>query len=144
MVPIPNRRDIIYAAHAGLMMQHLVVPFATHNRPTATTASSPSSTRRGLLPFPLIMIIQGIAVLLSSLNDASPVAEAHAEKYVRPGEESLFQRDNDELRPVELCAEERADVLRVREVQCCVDLVQAGCTSARSRITTAPRSAIAR
>ena len=42
----------------------------------------------------------------------------------RVREQSVFERDGDELRPAEPCAEHRADVLRVRQAQCCVDLVQ--------------------
>jgi len=71
------------------------------------------------------MIIQRrIAALRSSFNDASAIAESRPEKDVRVRKESLFERDDDELRPAEPCAEERANVLRVREVECCVDLVQ--------------------
>ena len=65
-----------------------------------------------------------MAALRSSFDDASAVAESRAEKDVRVREEALFERDDDELRPAEPCAEQLADVLRVREVQCRVDLVQ--------------------
>ena len=63
------------------------------------------------------------ATLRRPFGDASSVAESCAEKDVRIPEESLFERDDNELHAAEPCAEERADVLHVREVQCCVDLV---------------------
>ena len=71
------------------------------------------------------MIIQRrIAALRSSFDDAGAIAESRAEKDVRVREEALFERDDDELRPAEPRAEQLADVLRVREVQCRVDLIQ--------------------
>jgi len=88
--------------------------------PTATL-----STRRPLIPLALRMITQRrTATLRRSFGDASSVAESRAEMDVRIPEESLFERDDDELHAAEPCAAERADVLHVREVQCCVDLVQ--------------------
>ena len=99
--------------------------YSTSPRPPWRTYSHYLPTCRLLLPLSLALIIQGrITALRSSFDDASAITESRAEKHIRVRKQTLFQRDNDELCPAEPCSEERADVLRVREVQCCVDLVQ--------------------
>ena len=64
------------------------------------------------------------AALRGTLDDASAVAKAGAKEDIRISEEALLERDDDELGAAEACAEERADVLRVREVERSVDLVE--------------------
>jgi hypothetical protein len=71
----------------------------------------------------LVLRIWRVA-LRSALDYARGVEEACAEQDVRVCEEALFERDDDELRAAEARPEERADVLRVREVQRRVDLVE--------------------
>ena len=71
-----------------------------------------------------IMIHRGRAALRSALDDARAVAEARPEEDVGVREEALLERDDDELCAAEPRAEEGADVLRVRQVQRRVDLVE--------------------
>lgn len=88
------------------------------------TTATPLSTRRPLIPLALSMVIQRrTAALCSSFGDADAIAESRPEKDIRVREQTVFDRDDDKLRPTEPCAEERANMLRAREVQCCVDLI---------------------
>jgi hypothetical protein len=83
--------------------------------------------RSTLLPLALstTLVLRICRVALrSALNYARAVADARGEQEVRVREEALFGRDDDELRTAEARAEERADVLRVREVERRVDLVE--------------------
>jgi hypothetical protein len=99
-------------------MPHIrLAPHRARGRPTRST----------LLPLALstTLVLRICRVALrSALDDARAVAEARAEQDVRVREKALFERDGDELRATEASAEERADVLRVREVKCRVDLVE--------------------
>lgn len=62
--------------------------------------------------------------VVGTLDDGRAVAEAGTEEHVGVREQPLLERDDDELRALEAGAEELADVLRVREVERGVDLVQ--------------------
>ena len=85
-------------------------------------ASTPS-TRCALLA--LGTTIQGgRAALRGAFDDAGPVAEPHAEENVDVREEAVFQREDDELCAAKACAEERADLVRVGQVERGVDLVE--------------------
>jgi hypothetical protein len=99
-------------------MPHIrLAPHRTRSRPARST----------LLPLALsITLVLRICrvVLRSALDYARAVAEARAEQDICVREEALFERDDNELRAAEPHAEERADVLRVREVQRRVDLVK--------------------
>ena len=64
------------------------------------------------------------AALRGAFDYASAVAETRAEENVGVGEETLLERDDYELCAAEACAEERADVLRVGQVERGVDLVE--------------------
>jgi hypothetical protein len=99
-------------------MPHIwLAPHRAHGHPAWST----------LLPLALsttlVLRVCRVAVC-SALDYARAVAEARAEQDVRVGEKALFERDDDELRAAEAPAEERADVLRVREVERRVDLVE--------------------
>ena len=59
-----------------------------------------------------------------AFDDAGPATEPHAEENVCVREKALLERENNDLCAVEACAEERADVLCVRQVKRSVDLVK--------------------
>ena len=59
-----------------------------------------------------------------SLDHARPFAEPRLEYAVRILEHSIFQAHDDELRALELRLDETSNVLRVRQVESGVDLVQ--------------------
>lgn len=59
-----------------------------------------------------------------ALDDGSSVSEARPEEHVRVREEALLERDDDELRALEARSEQLPDVLRVRQVEGGVNLVQ--------------------
>ena len=65
-----------------------------------------------------------VAALRGALDYARAIPESRPEEDVRIREQALLERDDDELRAAEPRPEERADVLRVREVQRCVYLVE--------------------
>jgi hypothetical protein len=78
-----------------------------------------------ILPLALPMTIQRrVAALRGALDYAHAIPESRPEEDVRIREQALLERDDDELRAAEPRPEERADVLRVREVQRCVYLVE--------------------
>lgn len=58
------------------------------------------------------------------LNHARPIAEPCPEEHVRIRKQPFLEGDDDELRTAEARAEERADVLRVREVERGVNFVE--------------------
>ena len=64
------------------------------------------------------------AALGRTLDDASAVAEASTKEDIGVSEEALLEGDDDKLCAAETGAEERADMLRVREVERGVDLVE--------------------
>jgi len=65
---------------------------------------------------------QRVAALCGALGDAGAISESHAEGVIRARKGSLLERDDGELRTAEPRAEERADVLCVREVKPCIYL----------------------
>jgi hypothetical protein len=99
-------------------MPHIrLAPHRARGRPARST----------LLPLALstTLVLRICRVALrSALDHARTIAEARAEQDVRIREEALFERDDNELCAAEPRAEERADVLRVREVERHVDLVK--------------------
>ena len=72
----------------------------------------------------LVPVRRRCGAVRSALDDGRAVAEARAEEDVRVREEALLERHDDELRALEARAEELPDVLRVREVERRVDLVE--------------------
>jgi hypothetical protein len=78
-------------------------------------------------PAPLLVLARihrVLAAVRRALDDARPVAEARLEEHVRVREQALLEADDDELAALEARAEELPDVLRVREVERGVDLVE--------------------
>jgi hypothetical protein len=70
------------------------------------------------------VVYRAPASLRRSLHNTSAVPEPRPEQDVRVREQALFQTDHNELRSLEAVLEQLPDVLRVREVEGSVDLVE--------------------
>lgn len=72
-----------------------------------------------------VLGVQGrIRPLGRMLYKRRPVSESCTEQHIRVREQTLLQRYHDKLRPFKPRAEQLADMLGVRKIQCSVELVE--------------------
>lgn len=61
---------------------------------------------------------------MTHLDNRRAVPEPSLEQDVGIGEQALFERDDDKLTAFESVLEQLTDMLRVLQIQCCVDLIE--------------------